>query len=171
MEGGTLIMGRPASTIPFEVRNKVYQKKYRDTHPEKRKETKERWRKANMEKSRAYSLKTRYKYLEESRERDRLYAKAHPEVIAKKNAARKARLYGAVREYYNRLEIYERDGGVCCICFEPIDLSYPPRHTLSFTIQHHTPLSLGGADAPDNIGIAHYSCNSRVGNRKVTYAR
>ena len=161
-------MGRPASPIAKEVRMREYRKAYKLKHPDRIKESKEKWRKANMDIYRKWSIESRARHIDKVKERARIYAKNNPHKIAQKNAARKARLYNARREKYERLGIYDRDNGVCCICFDIIDLDLPARHVMSFTIQHHIPLSKGGADAPDNLGIAHYSCNSRVGNRKET---
>lgn len=161
-------MGCKASPIPKEIRMRAYRKAYKLRHPERIVASKERWRKNNLEKSRAYSLKTRSKYLEETKERERQYSKNNPHIVARKNALRRAKYYDVRREKYNRIDIFNRDKGICCICKEFINLALPPRHLFSFTIQHHIPLSKGGADAPDNLGIAHYSCNSRIGNRTMT---
>lgn len=151
-----------------EEKMREYRKAYKLRYPERIKEAKERWRKKNMDVYAKWARQSRLRNLEKVKERERQYYIKNPQAMAKKNAARKARYYSVRREYYDRLDIYERDKGVCCICLELIDLTKPSRHPESFTIQHHIPLSQGGADAPDNLGIAHYSCNSSVGNRRVT---
>lgn len=72
-----------------------------------------------------------------------------------------------VWEYYDRFEVFSRDNGICCICLVAIDITLKSPHKLSFTIQHLWPISLGGPDILDNVAPAHFSCNSKVGNRKI----
>jgi 5-methylcytosine-specific restriction endonuclease McrA len=61
---------------------------------------------------------------------------------------------------------------VCVICGEQIDpaLRWPdPR---SASLEHLTPLSLGGAPLdPDNLGAAHLSCNCSRGDGRSRAAR
>jgi len=73
---------------------------------------------------------------------------------------RKRLLDGAERERFNRRDIYERDGWICQICFEPIDaeLAYP--HPLSPSLDHIKPISKGGADTRDNTQASHFRCNN-----------
>lgn len=69
---------------------------------------------------------------------------------------RRAEAQAAIRRH--RDEVLARDGWVCGLCGGAIvegDLS----------IDHITPISLGGSDHPENMQPAHKSCNSRKGNR------
>ena len=56
----------------------------------------------------------------------------------------------------------------CWICSNtrgPIDYDAPPRTPLSFTVDHKTPTSHGGAvTRRSNWAPAHFSCNSSRGN-------
>jgi hypothetical protein len=47
----------------------------------------------------------------------------------------------------------------CCLCDQPIDmaLSYPDR--MSWSLEHLTPLSLGGSHTRDNVAESHLRCN------------
>ncbi|WP_084780426.1 HNH endonuclease [Planobispora rosea] len=57
-------------------------------------------------------------------------------------------------------------GRVCWICGHAIDLTLPPRHPLSWSLDHADPLSRGGAEVdPRNARPAHLRCNSSRGNR------
>lgn len=66
-----------------------------------------------------------------------------------------------------RYAIYERDGWVCQICFEPVDPDLPGKHRMAATLDHIEPRSL--VLIPDhsaaNLRLAHRVCNSRRGNR------
>lgn len=89
--------------------------------------------------------------------RDRGYAR-------RRNLARRAGASNAASNYTS-VEIFERDGWVCGICDSPIDSAaeWPERGCA--TVDHVMPLSLGGADEPENVQAAHASCNSSKGNR------
>ena len=61
--------------------------------------------------------------------------------------------------------IYARDGDACCLCRRPIAMDLPGSHPDGPSIEHHLPVSKGGTNALDNLGLAHRSCNQRRGNR------
>lgn len=54
----------------------------------------------------------------------------------------------------------------CWLCGQPIDMSLPPNHRMSFTVDHVIPLSKGG-DPLDltNLRAAHRAHNSARGAR------
>lgn len=52
-----------------------------------------------------------------------------------------------------RLRIWERDKGVCCLCGLKID-GIRDR----WIIEHKRALELGGLDLSENMGVAHQSC-------------
>ena len=62
-----------------------------------------------------------------------------------------------------RRRIYERDGFVCQLCDGPVDPMLPWTDRWSATLDHIVPYSLGGPDDPENLRLAHRSCNSRRG--------
>jgi hypothetical protein len=76
---------------------------------------------------------------------------------------RRQRLSALPAVPYSETEIFERDGWFCQICGEEVDrnLRYPNR--MSASIDHRHPLSKGGCDTPDNVQLAHLSCNCRKG--------
>jgi 5-methylcytosine-specific restriction endonuclease McrA len=53
--------------------------------------------------------------------------------------------------------LYERDGGICQLCFRPCDRNSASR-------DHIRPRSRGGSDNPNNIQLAHRLCNWRRGS-------
>lgn len=52
-----------------------------------------------------------------------------------------------------RLQIWERDKGVCCLCGLRVDGVREP-----WIVEHRIALELGGADEPGNMGVAHVHC-------------
>ncbi len=59
-------------------------------------------------------------------------------------------------EVIDRLQVYERDQGICGICKESVSRS-------DFTIDHIIPLSKDGIHAYSNVQTAHSLCNSKKG--------
>lgn len=53
-----------------------------------------------------------------------------------------------------------RDGGICQLCGEPVDLTATFPDRMSPTLDHVLPKSLGGTDEPTNLRLAHLTCNS-----------
>lgn len=87
------------------------------------------------------------------------------ELKAKNQARYRARKKGARRAEYNRIEIFERDGWKCQLCGERVDQRLAGPNPRSASIDHIVPLSRGGDDAPWNVQLAHYGCNSSKKNQ------
>lgn len=67
-----------------------------------------------------------------------------------------------------RLAIYERDGWVCQLCFEPVDPDLPPSNTWSATLDHIVCQSWSEEPdhSPENLRLAHRWCNSVRGDER-----
>jgi hypothetical protein len=78
---------------------------------------------------------------------------------------RRRLLETAKQEPYSRLAVFERDGWICQLCYEPIDPTIKGRKSKAASIDHVIPLALGGDDTPDNVQAAHFGCNSGKCNR------
>lgn len=78
---------------------------------------------------------------------------------------REARKRGADGEKFTHLEIYDRDGWICGICGDPVspEATFPDRWSAS--LDHVTPLSLGGSHTRLNVRCSHLTCNVARGNR------
>lgn len=98
--------------------------------------------------NRAYALdrKTRpgYRQLQAERQRRRRAQKRTPTV-----------------ERFMAEEIYERDGWRCHLCQRKVRRKVDPNHDMAPTIDHLTPLALGGEHSRANVATAHRICNSR----------
>lgn len=73
------------------------------------------------------------------------------------------RANGNYKKRVNRHSIADRDGWVCQICTEGIDPSAAWPDPSSLSIDHITPVSLGGDDSDENLRASHLSCNVRRG--------
>lgn len=152
-------------TVSTPEQMREYRKAYKLRHPDRIRASKEKWRKANPERHAAHSKAWRLRNPEQNKEVLRAYARRNPEAIAMKRRRRRALLKGVKSEKYTVRDVYLRDNGLCFICEMAIDLGCPARDPMSVTIHHIKPLSLQGDDTLDNVTVAHYSCNSRQGNK------
>jgi 5-methylcytosine-specific restriction endonuclease McrA len=105
---------------------------------------------ANPEASAAATAKWRQKY---------------PERHAENRARYKARKRANVVERVDYAAVIERDGRMCHICGEAVDMSLPKYHPMSRSFDHVIPLSKGGPHSMDNVKLSHFGCNSRKGAR------
>ena len=64
-----------------------------------------------------------------------------------------------------RLELFERQGGLCHLCGKPMSLKRTGTGTKNFaTFDHEVPHSEGGRAHHSNLKLAHGLCNSARGN-------
>lgn len=130
-------------------------------------------RKAHVryEENRERVLQRSRDYYEEHKEaildRCKEYRKENPEVFKDAGAKRRAIIKDAEKIPYKRKEIIDRDSEwleidgnnvflpICQICGDPI----MPGEELQ--LDHKIPLAIGGPDTPDNVRVAHKSCNSK----------
>ncbi len=75
---------------------------------------------------------------------------------------RRKRSTGYVR--YRDLDIFNRDEWICQICRKIVNKDVKVPDYDAPTIDHIKPLSKGGIDAPSNVQLACFICNSRKGN-------
>jgi 5-methylcytosine-specific restriction endonuclease McrA len=73
------------------------------------------------------------------------------------------------KTYRARCKALRAQGGACWICGNPIDRNLPYTHRESWTADHVTPRSKGGALLGE-LRPAHRHCNSRRGNRTTSVA-
>jgi Restriction endonuclease len=62
-------------------------------------------------------------------------------------------------------EVAERDGFVCHICKQLVDMSLPRTSKLGATLDHVIPISKGGVDSLENLKLAHWVCNVRKSDK------
>ena len=82
-----------------------------------------------------------------------------------RKSIRRARKRESFVEPVTVAALVERDGEVCGICGESLDLSLTYPHPKSVTLDHITPLVRGGLHSLLNCQLAHFRCNSAKGAR------
>ena len=78
---------------------------------------------------------------------------------------RRAAKAGVDARDVDRQAIFERDKWRCQLCGKRVDGSLVFPHPQSKSLDHIIPISLGGPHSPENVQLAHLSCNRRKSNR------
>lgn len=83
-------------------------------------------------------------------------------------AKRRAGYYDTPYENIDKFEIFKRDNWICQLCKEPVDPDCEFPSLRYATVDHIIPLSVEGTPGHvwGNVQLAHFSCNSRKGNRQ-----
>ena len=168
--------------------NLANKKRYREENPEKIKIARQKWYAENKEsvkeKDRAYreankdKIQARKKaYNEANRDRfnakkradrerirevERAWIQANPEKVRDKNRKRLAMKSNAEYDGWTEAMVWERDKGVCQICFElvPRDLERSDRNNPLYPhIDHVVALIAGGSHLFANVRLTHRVCN------------
>lgn len=127
------------------------------------------WKKANPDKVSQYGRTYRERNPERDLQDTRRWIANNPERAAenfRRNAMkRRARKKGVEVGKIDLDALWERQGGHCGLCGDPInrELRYP--NPLSKSVDHIVPLAKGGAHEQGNLQWAHLVCNNRKGAR------
>ena len=78
----------------------------------------------------------------------------------------RARKWSAFVEQVEPSRVLERDGWICQLCMEPIDMTVAWPDPLSPSIDHVVPLSKGGDHSYANCQAAHLGCNCAKGAKE-----
>lgn len=81
----------------------------------------------------------------------------------KKNSTVQAyrfRRVGQLVEQVDHAIVFERDGWICQLCFEPVDKHLVGREPMAKSLDHILPLSKGGLHSYANVQLAHFGCNA-----------
>lgn len=131
----------------------------------RRSEATKRWAKANPDHVKAKIAEWRAANPEAIAEQYRRWRIANADRVLEKNQRRRARLLDAFVEQVDPDVIWERDGGICQLCGDPIDRTLAWPEPFSRTLDHIVPLAKGGTHEPANVQLAHAACNSIKGDR------
>jgi hypothetical protein len=80
-----------------------------------------------------------------------------------KNANRRKNILKDSGKQYTLAEIAERDGFVCQLCLDPVDMSLSGMERWGPTIDHAVPLVVSRDDRRANVQLAHRVCNGSKG--------
>lgn len=80
---------------------------------------------------------------------------------------RKGRLAASFVEDVGFGKVYERDGGICAICSQAVDLAVHYLDAMGATLDHKIPVAQGGEHSYANVRLAHRGCNSAKGAKMV----
>jgi hypothetical protein len=106
--------------------------------------------------------------------KDKAWVKTHAfSVHAKERRYWQARSKAdkAVEGQVNPFDIFNRDGWICQICRKPVDRTLVFPHPMCAVTDHILPVSKHGSSEARNLQCAHYSCNSKRGNRTPAQGR
>ena len=122
---------------------KAWGKRYYSTHKEESRARGKRWVNNNPDKHREICDRWKDNNANHVREMGRKYASDY-----------RARKRNAFVESVDHLTVFERDGGICQICHEPIGKE-------KWHVDHVAPLVAGGEHSYANVQLSHASCNLR----------
>ena len=125
------------------------EKRYRDTHPEKMRQKRERQSIELRETKRRWYEKNKSRMTEKNRQ----WRREHADIIRTNNRNRKAMLRNAPGEHHieDVRDQYRRQKGKCYYCGKKVGDTYH--------VDHVIPLSRGGSNGPDNLVITCPDCN------------
>lgn len=86
---------------------------------------------------------------------------ANREYYIEKGRRRRALRLEVTVEEVDRLEVFERDGGICQLCGGEVGQE-------EFELDHVVPLSKGGEHSMANVQVAHMACNRSKGDALPT---
>lgn len=84
---------------------------------------------------------------------------------------RRAARASTPHEAIDHAVVFERDGFMCRLCDEPLDMAAASGSPLSPTLDHVVPISRGGGHVWGNVQAAHFYCNVSKGNRLAPLTR
>ena len=135
-------------------------KKYQD--PVARAEKNAKQREYRLQLTEAQRAKYNRSMLKRHQERliaDPEYKKRHRAHQLRNTAARRG--VEEKGELIFREEIYERDNGICHLCYRPNAIDG------KWELDHILPVTQGGTHTKDNVAIACRKCNIRKGNKLI----
>lgn len=134
-------------------------KKYYQTNREKIKVQHKTYNQANAKKIKVKIHTYHQANKEKMKAQMKAYRQANPEKYRAITRKRQALKLGVGHEKYTDKQIFERDGHICQLCGNRINMKLKFPDPYSSSIDHIIPVSKGGADAPINIQASHLGCN------------
>lgn len=122
-------------------------------------------RASNPEREAGYRRKHAERHAETERARKAAWRRANPWWTLLSNWRRRRREFGLplnVVENVDPRVVFERDGNVCQLCMQPVDMSCAFPDPMAPTIDHVKPVSEADSEhSYANTQLAHHVCNQR----------
>lgn len=147
-------------------KNRVYEA----TRPEETKASKARYRESNRDKLIQSGAVYRETYPDRRKESVSRWSKDNPESNNRRQRNRRAKKLDQFIEDVSKCELILRDGVLCYYCFKNLDFTSPERWTYNpdfAEIEHKMPLSRGGAHSYENCVLACSKCNKSKNDMTV----
>lgn len=109
-------------------------------------------------------------YMKVQLEKYRTEHGVNPSTVWRRKTGNYGDCYGGWITQERRIAIYERDGWICHLCSEPVDMSAGYNEKLAATLDHLLPRSKGGTDEESNLRTSHRHCNSMRQDRDLVAA-
>lgn len=123
------------------------------------------WHASDPDRVAEYRRRYRARHLDATIERVAKWREANPDRVMLNNWQRRRRGYGLPENVVDVVHpdvIWERDGGACQICGDPIDPGLDYRDPMSATVDHVVPVVEPAAEhSYANTQLAHFDCNRR----------
>lgn len=158
---------RKPSIVTTESReaSRLRGQRYRIENAERKREQANRWAQRNRATVATNAKRWALANPDKVREKSKRWRQADPErckALSKIHCnMRRARKVGATVERVDPQAVFARDGGMCGICTQPVDVNE------RWHIDHVVPLSKGGAHSYANVQLAHAMCNIKKGARLI----
>lgn len=142
--------------------SRIHKTTWRYNNPSKHNTQSRRWRKEHPQASRAIEKRYFQSHPGVKQTKTQRYRARHLSLV-RRNAVermnrRRARIRNATVIPINRLHIYERDHGICQLCWNPVEQE-------AMTLDHIVALANGGSHEPANVQLAHLQCNRLKGTK------
>jgi 5-methylcytosine-specific restriction endonuclease McrA len=134
-------------------------------HRDRRRAARRAWEQANPDVCRARFRRTYWRDPERRRQATRQWQRQNLRLVRERLRRRRSRIGSVPTLPYQDGDIFERDAWTCGLCRGPVDPALSRNHAMGATIDHVIPVVLGGHDVPENVQLAHRSCNARKGGR------
>ena len=130
------------------------------------------FREANKEKLNQYQknwyLRNRLKKLEQNAQWVKNNPFKYKAIASRKSAVRRTQITKTTIEKFSIEKILDKNGSICHLCSEVIDMNLSHPDLQSFSVDHILPLSKGGTHTLDNVAPAHLYCNLLKGNKTTS---
>jgi len=138
-------------------------KEYNENNREKNNIRSREWYQENKDKITFRTRKWRESNREKMAELTKNWRQRNPDKSCEYSHIRRAKIKQTTIEKFSIGDIYQRDGWMCQLCKQRVNKKLKHPHLMSKSLDHIIPLSCGGTHTKENVQLAHFRCNSKIG--------